>query len=258
MRYNSISVALVLTGLAALSCAEQAAAQVRSFHRCDLTDEQNTEAIRQIYGLPPNLKKPLPGCPGYDDDDPGYANLSIFQTKLRIPRSLMHLQRKDADGPAAFAEVNLGYPEFDPIDFVSSREDQLRISIKPFVNCHTGICTTDYDAALAGSIQARFDTRAEATGDLEEVDSDLQGFRRFKLPDLRSLYTDGPPSESVNWVLCSRHVQHYCRTWSFFPGGAVAEITFKSENIKASIAKVKEDVRTLFRSWCNCALLFED
>ena len=81
--------------------------QAHSLDRCDPPKEVLQKFMTDVYRLLPNESKPLPGCPGADDFEPGIANFKIHDVTFRIPRSLLMLGPGQADGPTQSFRVRL-------------------------------------------------------------------------------------------------------------------------------------------------------
>ena len=92
----------LLIGAAAVSPTRSHSEDQLSKSYCSAGREIMAQLQHIHYGAKSEAEwKPLPGCPGADDVDPGYANLSVSGVKFRVPRNyLQPPQGQEADGPA--------------------------------------------------------------------------------------------------------------------------------------------------------------
>lgn len=68
--------------------------------------------MKRTYGLQDGESKAMRFCSGYDDYDPGYANLQMNRIHFRIPRKYM-TTHGEADGPAAYVRLEASFPDID-------------------------------------------------------------------------------------------------------------------------------------------------
>ncbi len=105
---KTIWLAVALTTFGALFVASTASAKVD----CNMPKEKRLEFLFYRHGLPKGVDKTLPGCPGWDDYDPGFANLEIEGVMFRIPRDYMISNNDEADGPSGRFRLQVGLRSF--------------------------------------------------------------------------------------------------------------------------------------------------
>ncbi len=82
---------------------------------CNMSTEKRLKYLHYNHGVDLGVDKPLPGCPGWDDIDPGFANLEIAGTKFRIPRDYIAFFPEEADGPSGRVVIRVGPRSFNDL-----------------------------------------------------------------------------------------------------------------------------------------------
>ena len=120
MKYRRVLATTI--SLLFLTCLFAGSAEAANAERnCDPSAPENLEYVehhRQTYGK----VKPLPGCPGYDDVDPGYANFAVNGVMLRIPRAYLRVNFDEADGATDGAFLAFSVPLFEPISKMQANQ----------------------------------------------------------------------------------------------------------------------------------------
>lgn len=67
---------------------------------CKMSAEKKAKHLQNYSQLPVGVDKPLPGCSGFDDVDPGFLNANINGVNFRVPRDdILSPFKNEADGP---------------------------------------------------------------------------------------------------------------------------------------------------------------
>lgn len=98
---------------------------------CNMSKEMRLRYLLNEYRLPYGVDKPLPGCMGWDGNDPGFANLTLSGIKFRIPRNYLSFDKKEADGPTGVVYLSFGVPKFNFVDEIREKEIATGAVLKP-------------------------------------------------------------------------------------------------------------------------------
>ena len=82
---------------------------------CNMPKEKRLIYLHIHSSLVSGEEKPLPGCPGFDGIDLGYANLTMAGLNFRIPREYLLNKQYEADGPTGSISLHYYVPSFDPL-----------------------------------------------------------------------------------------------------------------------------------------------
>jgi len=220
---------------------------------CNPPKELLRQWQRSIYGLPEHLWKPLPGCPGFDDEEPGVANFTFSQTAFRIPRDVLGNIRNFADGASNDITVRLFYPQLTYATGPTRLLDTIDIAITGFKTCSSPFCIPDIDHWLAAHIDSRFTSIDDVVKIASKApESDVNEKSRYLLPDGRTIYVHSSLASSKFWTLCLAAPIERCETYVYFRGGAIATVRFNGLKSRRDQSAIRASVVPLLSRWCDC------
>lgn len=183
---------------------------------CNPEPEIRSRLMMQIYGLRPNEFKPLPGCPGADDFEPGIGNFTLNDIDFRIPRKALWPMPDQADGPTASFAIKLRWPKLEigtPSDPV---ENQISMFIKRISKsrvCSDGSCSSlrkyYYESFGLGKSfpKTKFLSKLASTISYEEKTQKSY----FRNHSGHIVYFSGNIENPVNWYRCKGN--EYCTSF---------------------------------------------
>jgi len=197
--------------------------------------------------------KPLPGCPGYDDVDPGNANLILNGVTFAVPRSSFGTfgDSLKADGAASSFSLFLDDGTFH-LRGLKERKGggEIRLHIKRVT---IDICQDDKRRKCASIRERMWKVDSKGPhGVTPEIPSEIQGLRAIRLSEERVLYFEGEHDPPLHWGIC--HWSDHCRSRLYFhPGiGVDYDTTFGIFSTRRQELHVK--ILDLLQSLCSCSL----
>ena len=210
--------------------------------RCTVPADDIRDVMIRVYGLKREGEvKPLPGCPGYDDFDPGYLNVTLNNRRLRIPRKLIAYRRNIADGPASRAFLRINLPEFQKELGRQSKSHRVSITIVRLGNdsaCGTGLPWQRYN--YLSHVHYYDPMRAcessePISKDINILTSGVGELKYFVTTMKERMYFSGDADAPSEFLLCSGGI---CQS-SVYVGGNI-NIKYRFENIDALIGNLPE------------------
>lgn len=216
---------------------------------CDLAGAERQQVLSRLHGLSPGDDKPLPGCPGWDDREPGIANFVMNGIEFRVPRlSLGMIKSREADGPTQSFSLRFDYAVDQPGSF----------NVPIILEVHRGDssdCQEDRCAQFGRQLYERHG--------LNQLLSTDEGYRVEELPVQKDsslglnavtpgdvhLYFEGEMPDPSYWLICTRAREYRCERYLVLESGNVVKYGFASilalQDHRQIGAKVSEEIDAL-------------
>lgn len=216
--------------------------------RCNPPKEKIKDIFESVYGLYwPSEKKPLPGCPGYDDLDPGVANFFLNGTNFKIPRAYLLSELREADGPASSFKLGFYWPSMLPSRLYPNAHDDKKIaasvmrSLQSF-SCTDGYCYSAKQLSYSLSVFYKSPDKIKETKDIPEDSgfNHLIDANYFKKND-STVYYNGNKLNPNFWLLCKNKID-FCETDIYIHNNTRANIYFRNKDLISEIRNIRKFV----------------
>lgn len=215
-----------------LVCEPNAYAQVD----CNMPREQHVKYLKNYYGLDEKDFKPLPGCEGYDNIDPGFANMDIEGTHLRVSRDKwMPFGGDEADGKTRLLKLYFGNHSLAPLSELVVPENIVLVNIFGLKNresCRYSKCFKPGHVQFVSIYSKLFQVTSFEARDLLSEDflklsrliinssepgtGKFQKFNVLKLKGTQAIFRS-EFENIVEWFICSEK-DNSCESRSLYSG----------------------------------------
>lgn len=211
---------------------------------CDPMAKENlayTERHRHADGT---IKVP-PGCPGYDDIDPGYANFSINGMEFRIPRSFLGENIYEADGATQSIFLLLSFPNFEPVSKMGP--NQIVVSAEITVKGSKKFCGADncinflemnfFEYITGLNYYTHPDETVRKAREIikeKAIEKKLRGYFRLSGEGFQAAFHRQDDGQITEWFFCG-DTEAYCRSIYLFDGKVLVYLSLAHANLKQMV-----------------------
>lgn len=239
-----------LMALAAATMLSAALASACTPERCEFNDEEMAERQRLAYAIEqPRDWKPLPSCPGSDDENPGIADFTVGNIRFHIPRSDLPYGSTEADGRAMAFGFKIYYPVHQST-IVIAHSYNTNESV-----CAIGACDSVIQEFFLNTAGVRLRERSNSVikdSSTLRQSSLFEKFIEFESSAGGSLHVRNTIERPREWISCdlSRRI---CKSYEFFQGMVYVTMHFPA-NALARYQKLREEVIARLQEYCGCEL----